>query len=333
MKEKNIKLNLLKGIACLAVVCIHVLFPGKAGLIIKYIARFAVPVFLMITGYYAFGASSETIRRRFFKILKIMAYAYAVFFVYGAVMALKDHELGAWLAENYNWKTPIKYIVFCTIDFAVPLWYLIALLETYLVWMLVVKKKCESFMVKLIPVFFVLQIAWVTYCESMDIAWYLKVNFITSAMVWFLLGYYMHTPEAQKLRDLDSRILAILAVAGCAITVIPTAFELAIQFNVIGYIPYSFALFTLALKNPGRSVCRPLEYLGEKLLLNVYILHVPVSGVILWGAAHILKVNTDSIVFLWLYPILTMIGAILLSWIIELILHGRRTRPSEAQKE
>ena len=38
---------------------------------ISKLAQFAVPVFFMIAGYYAFGCPIETIRRRLFKIIKI----------------------------------------------------------------------------------------------------------------------------------------------------------------------------------------------------------------------------------------------------------------------
>ena len=54
-ENRNLKLNLLKGFACIGVVFIHVTFPGKAGSIISAISGYAVPIFYMIAGYYIYG--------------------------------------------------------------------------------------------------------------------------------------------------------------------------------------------------------------------------------------------------------------------------------------
>ena len=53
MKEENRLLNVLKGIACLLVVFIHVPFPGVFGRNIAKIGDVAVPFFFLISGWYA----------------------------------------------------------------------------------------------------------------------------------------------------------------------------------------------------------------------------------------------------------------------------------------
>ena len=156
--NRNVKLNLLKGIACIGVVFIHITPPGLFGDILVYGFQFAVPIFLMIAGYYAYGKEEDVIKRRLIKIVKIFLYAYLVFFLYKLTFSLKDHELNKWLSESYKWDTPIKYICFCTINFAVPLWYLIAMIETYIVWLFVVKGKKEDVAIKLTPILFLFQI-------------------------------------------------------------------------------------------------------------------------------------------------------------------------------
>ena len=53
MKKQNECLNFFKGIACILVVSLHVRFPVEAvDGVIQCIARFAVPLFFMISGYY-----------------------------------------------------------------------------------------------------------------------------------------------------------------------------------------------------------------------------------------------------------------------------------------
>jgi len=48
--SRNNCLNILKCIACIGVVFIHIAFPGIFGRVIQVFAAFAVPLFLMIAG-------------------------------------------------------------------------------------------------------------------------------------------------------------------------------------------------------------------------------------------------------------------------------------------
>lgn len=49
---RNEGVDCLKGIACIAVVLIHVRFPGLAGYICRVASQFAVPLFFAISGYF-----------------------------------------------------------------------------------------------------------------------------------------------------------------------------------------------------------------------------------------------------------------------------------------
>lgn len=203
----NFKLNFLKGMACMGVVFIHIPFPGKFGEIVLYASAYAVPIFFMIAGYYAWGKGPEVIKRRLIKIINIFLYAYTLFFVFNLTIAAKNHEVGVWFSTHFNWKTLVLLVCFCTIDFAIPLWYLIAMIELYIVWYFIVKNKKEQFVLKLLPVLFCLQILSTSYCETMHLEWFWKINFITRAMPWFLLGYYMNTNRAEKFKNINSHKL------------------------------------------------------------------------------------------------------------------------------
>ncbi len=138
--SRNSCLNLLKCIACFGVVFIHVTFPGVLGDIVKYSSTFAVPLFMMIAGYYSYGCDERKIKQRLVKIIKILLFGYICFFVCNITIAIKANSLLQWFSINYNWKNFILFFCFCTIRWAIPLWYLIAMTETYFFWMIVVKK-------------------------------------------------------------------------------------------------------------------------------------------------------------------------------------------------
>lgn len=323
----NHKLNLLKGFACMGVVFMHVAFPGMFGKIVSIASAYATPIFFMIAGYYAWGNGTAVVKRRLIKIIKIFVYAYTLFFALRVAVAIMNYEIGVlWLSKLFNWKTAIKCICFCTIDFAIPLWYLIAMIETYIVWYFLVKNQKEQFALKILPVLFVMQILSTSYCETMQLAWFWKINFLTQAMPWFLLGYYMHTKKAEKFRNLDSHKLVILAVVGCTIAVIPTVFSLPFKFNVVGYIPYVFGLFTLSLKNPYNSVCKVIEYIGEKLSLNIYIFHILINRVIDVICRGVLGIDTEGSGWPWCRPIIVLTCTIFASWVVHIMLISIRSR-------
>ena len=320
MNEKkiiNVKLNLLKGFACIGVLFIHIRFPGLFGKIIAKASEYAVPIFFMIAGYYAFGQNKTVIKRRLIKIFKIFLFAYTLFFLYSVLSAIRNHELTSWFQQNFNWKTPVKYICFCTIDFAIPLWYFLAMIEVYLFWYTVVKTGKEHIVVKVFPVLFFLQVVSDTYCETLALSWFWKINFITRGMPWFLLGYYLNMDESKILRSIKPAKLVLISITGCIIAILPTAFSLPLKFSSLGYIPFSFGLFSLALYNPGKSICKPFEFIGEKLSLYIYLFQVFVGDAINFGFKHILKIDIENNKYLWCYPIFVLCATICIAWIVK----------------
>lgn len=256
-------------------------------------------------------------KKKFKKTLKIFIYGYFCFFIYTIVL-LKDGTEMEWLASNYTYKTIIKYVVFCTVDFAIPLWYLIAMLETYLLWFFVVKRKKENQLLKLIPFLFIFYILLTTICETNNLPWFCQVNFVSKALPWFLFGYYVHLIEKEKINKQRDSFFIIMALIGCSIALIPVVFETNVDFSCVGSIPFSIALFIIAIKHPEKTLFKPIEYIGDKLSLNVYIFHLLIAGVIEF-VAKFFNIDIKGDLFLWSKPIITLVASILFAFIIEKI--------------
>lgn len=54
--KKNITVDFARAVASIFVILIHCRFPGALGDYIAAIARFAVPFFALVTGYYSYNA-------------------------------------------------------------------------------------------------------------------------------------------------------------------------------------------------------------------------------------------------------------------------------------
>ena len=315
-KKTNIKLNFLKGIACISVVFIHFTFPGQIGQIIDYASKYAVPVFLMITGYYAYGSKSETIGHRAFKLFRMLCIGYFLFFAVNFAGALVRNQGHDWLNTYFSWKTPVEYLIFCTIEFALPLWYLIAMIESYFVWYFVVKHKKEQAVLKLLPVLFLFRAILDFCCDIMHMPWIFTINFAASALNWFLLGYVLRTDKMDNFRNTKAFNLILMTIIGLVFVIAPVLFNLSFTFSIAGLLPYSLGLFTLFLRNENQSICKSIEYIGEKLSLYIYILHCPIDFVLGFFCKQILGFDLTTPFWGWIWPVVILLSSIFASWII-----------------
>ena len=97
---KNDCLNVWKGIAAFFIVWIHCRFPGKAGELVEGLARFAVPLFFMISGYFSRGKEPAVLWRRFRSTLRMYLWASAVYFLWRLVMLYREGSLSLEAAGN-----------------------------------------------------------------------------------------------------------------------------------------------------------------------------------------------------------------------------------------
>lgn len=318
MIKENKTLNLLRAIACIGVVLIHVPFPGNFGLIIKKIFEFAVPLFAMITGYYSYKQNASVICKRLKKIVLIFLSSLFIYTFFSFLVNVMQGEMLEWIKNLVNFESLLKLLIFCTVDYAIPLWYLIAMIEMYIFWFYVVKNKHESRYVKLLPLLFVIQFVSIIYCESNDLSWYLKINFVTRIMPWFLAGYYVAYKffnEEPKLSDL-SLILGI--IVGVLIAIFPSLLKTNVDFSCLGYLPITLSLFILAIKYPNINCSNKVLYIGKKLSLYIYIVHPLVDSVI-DKTLNIL--HFDNILYAYINPFVVIILSIILSGVIDKIIN------------
>lgn len=139
LSSRNQSMDCFKFVASLAVVLMHITFPGNCGKLSIATGSIAVPIFLAITGYFNYSASRASVARRLKSIVKLYLFAFAATAALGAASTwltggnvfqyLKDfclfgrEELFQILLLHYDPRN-------------VQLWYLIALIFCYLVLLL-----------------------------------------------------------------------------------------------------------------------------------------------------------------------------------------------------
>ncbi len=316
-ENRKVMFDFLKGIACIGVIFIHGPFPGLAGQLIAKAASFAVPLFLMITGYFALGCDANVIKKRLRKTAIILGRALGVFFLYYLLTHVIDGDYVPWLVGLISIENLIKLVVFCTADFAVPLWYLIAMLETYVLWLWVVIKGKENACLKLTPALFLFHLVVIMVCDTQNSAWFWKVN-VTRALSWFLLGYSIHKNERTILEKCKGTMWGAVAIAGGVVAMLPILFHSPFDFSYVGTMLLSIGIFLLGVKHSEKSICRIIEYIGKNLSLNIYIFHPLIVNMLYRGMRRMLKVDAGgTFLYRWARPAAAALIVILLAFLID----------------
>lgn len=318
MRKENVMLNFMKAIACIGVILIHVPFPGVIGELIKKIFSFSVPFFFMISGFYVYNKDIDVIKRRLLKILKIFIFSFILYLSFFAIIHLQKRDLTYWMLENiFNYKFIAKAVFFCTVDFAIPLWYLIAMIELYLLWILIVKKDKINFFINMIPYLFAIQFIHVIACETIGLSWFFKINLITRALPWFLLGYKLNTIKYIT-QSKNLFIYVFFALIGIAITIMPTILKLKIDFSCIGYLPISLSLFIISIKYSDVHISKFFEYIGKHLSIYVYIFHLLVSYICKF-LINYTKISNIDYIFPFIVIIFTLFTATIYNYLLNKI--------------
>ena len=334
-RKRNTTLDILKAVACLHVVLIHCVFPDPVGTGAKSAGRFAVAFFLCVSGYYFApkgdpdSAATARRARHIFGLLLGSELFYAAFAVFNRGL-LNPENLSAFLIKYFSPGWIEKYFIVNQPPVYFHLWYLYALLTIYLLSFLLLNSRKRLHIAYLTIPFSVIVIALVQEIGDYHLfpnafripgrqADLLRSSFFFyRALPFFLSGALLRELEGKgKLQATPARlrILPALAVVfqACAILegyVFPVA-----QFY-LGSMLTAAAVMIYAIMKPDLR-CGPMEYIGEKLSVYVYILHVAVMNT--WDLAasrlHISQVTAVK----WIRPALVILLSVGISWLVYLV--------------
>jgi surface polysaccharide O-acyltransferase-like enzyme len=138
--KRNISLYSLKAIACFFVVCLHINFPDKFGTFVVNVARFAIPAFFMISGYFSYRENREDMsllmKKRIKKIFLLTIFVFACYLLLNIFAHVRNNTMTLYVSNILNYKNAIKFIF---LNWTTPyvgvghLWYLFSLIYVYIV--------------------------------------------------------------------------------------------------------------------------------------------------------------------------------------------------------
>lgn len=333
--HQNTTFDLIKGLACIAVVLIHYNYPGDLGLAVKSFCRFGVPCFLCVSGFFLGGDdgvfTEQQVVKRMRKILNLIVASflcYAIFcWAYNSIIS-PDFSMIAYIKEKYTAGRIVKFFVTNDPVSYPHLWYLLAVFYCYLLVALlghkVVKAMCPGAIILLVACYSCLQEFGSTLgirrsipIPGTDLAIFFFNLFMFRALPFFLFGYWLRMNQGRFTQTRDGKkgspiTFIVVAILGCCMGVLERfVFEEA-QFYVGSFVAV-VSLFWMALRWPHAKGW--LVTLGRDYSLYVYLFHIAVGKTTDLCASK-LHINTE-LVYIAVRPIL-VVG---LSILVAILLH------------
>lgn len=312
MREKkyNATLDMLKGLSCLLVITIHVVFPGIFGQLVSKGAKIAVPIFFMISGFYSGGTQNQR-ERLFKKAVRIFLLLIISLTVYSGYYILRNG-----IAQFMSISVVSEFILRMNYGAigAYHLWFLMALTLLYAAHCCLYKFIDVKTM-RVVGILSVIGIILLPDVESME---YIK-NTVTQGITFYSIGWLI---KNDSLIDRMDRLNRHSNFIGCCFLVVYEGLVALSVLQIIKPLPnaailfiyiVAISFFVWALKNPKIGDGKLLTYIGRELSLIVYIVHLLVNEIvnILFYRLYVIRTGEWPNWWLWPNPICVIIGSLI----------------------
>lgn len=316
---ENKTLFSLKFIACLFVVFIHVPFPGEFGEIMRNLARFAVPLFFMISGYYTFfkdkDECNKTINKRIIKLLKITLCACAFYFLVNIIFKALFGRVDWYFDVIFSKQNLYRFALFNSTNWLefVHLWYMFAIIYVYLIFKLINKFNLHkiAYVFSIIAIIGVLAFIIYAFINEIEFDKMYFRNAYLFGLPFFMLGHLIHAKEDKIkaiFRDRDY-LFIIFALLIIAIFIIEQkVFGMPVELYISSVLLVLF-MFCYAICHTNISI---FYEFGKYYSLNIYIIHSFFQKII-----NQLNIIKSGSIKAYLYPLIVFLLSLLTSMIYQ----------------
>lgn len=342
-KKRLIYPDILRIVSIFAVIVLHAvgelwgLIPMRskswvALVLIDSLFRFAVPVFVMVSGIFMLSPEKNRgIKDLYSKnILRIITS-----FVFWSLIYLVYHQVSDYFDDKASYKFEFKEILNNFLAGDYHLWFMYMIVGLYVATPIIrklVDKKSTMHYFLIIWFVFCLVINFIKLIPSVGNYAFtalslFKISVAVEYSGYYVLGYYLHNYEIKKPTRISIYILAILGTIGMALVTIYTSFES--DQNVTKYLGYllpmtaiqSIAVFFFIQKvfkhlNPSKKMQKTI-YTLSKISFGVYLSHLIIIKVI--KEIFISHFSMPTYILFGLLIVLTLIISPLLSYLLNKI--------------
>ena len=284
VSKRNDLIDLIRFVSSIFVLLIHCPFPGFLGEAIITFGRYAVPYFLMVSGWFFYSADPnrmlEKAKKQLFETAKLTGIFAGVYFIANSICsAASNGQFYSWVLTYCNLKTALYFILFNrALFFGSTGYYIFMLLYIYVIVMLCIKLKVYNWVPYLAPFLLAVNIY---LGEFTDLPWFVSGNFLFTGLPCFALGYLLRRSD-RVLCQIDAIKWMMLFVLGVIMSYIEMHATQAAYCHV-GSIIMAGSLLMFSVRSTlsyGSSIIRVLRryatvifvtHCGVRDLLNTFL--------------------------------------------------------------
>lgn len=324
--RKNTTLLFFEALACMMIVLIHCKFPGDTGQVFNGFAKFGVPFFFVVSGFFMVkpGMTVQELRKkikiRFARVAFLLLFSFIIYFALDAIEACcgpTKTTFGTWIVNMFSLENIIYLLIFNKPITVVINWFMIAMLYSYLIIFIFPKIFIQNKWVPIILTF--LAIAWnifrIIVKANGASLFGIKLSEDFLYRSWYACGLlFISMGIVLKRYEEQIKKIPLYIVVPCMIIFMVTSpIEHFLMIKWLGSgLSYYFSSIFYVLSIMVFSVKKPDLFFNSKLLNQkgnwtrfVYIFHpaiIFVTGVLL----STIGIRGNPIV-LWVRPIMTVV--------------------------
>lgn len=277
------------------------------------LARFGVPLFFMISGFFSYAKGMDTIKGRIQKSWSLFLTANGIYFLWkifslfrGGILSLKV------ISGLFSFESLMNWLLWNESPFMGHLWFLGALLYCYLFYWILVKKGWQERCYVLIPICLAANLLLGEGLSTLgrEVSFLWVRNFWLTGLPFFLLGHWF----AREQKKGQLKIYPGISIGFLGIGAILSMGEMLLSGGgelYLGSILMTLGSFSLALWKPAFGKGSLLAHIGEKTALHIYLWQMIVFDVTealaYFGGVH------EHIVYQWVMPLWVGIASWLLA--------------------
>ncbi len=278
MKSRNNWLESTRAIACVLVVFIHFRLHNDLGNVIIALGRFAVPFFVILSGYFSYKGSEEQniiySMRKLGATVKLTLIGTIVCIVANSIVSLmKGKAIFYWFIIVIDLKTIAKFFIFNRAEWlSSVMYYLFMIIYVYIAYIIINKLSLLKQSYIMVPILLCFNVV----VSKVTTNWYYAGNFLLTGIPFFLLGNYI---KANELKPKNQIVLM-----GIALGIIFTIIESSIfgdNYCYVGTVLLSTCVFIYGINNNGERAPKYLAMMGTRYSMLVFLLHCPIGKVVI----------------------------------------------------
>lgn len=282
---RNNTIDLFKAIAAYMVVFIHCCFKSPVGDIVDSIARFAVPFFFIVSGYYVYTCNyQKSLKKVYSKIIHLFKITFIGCLIYSIwkICHLDNiNQIKVWIFKIVKVNKIIKLILFNDTEIAIHLWFLFALIYCYVLYIIVNKYK----LLKIVNVMILILLIVNFLCDEFSVQVLGKTiptfcirNFLFCGFPFFMIGNLIYNKRDVicRVKITRERMLILILISVC-LSIIERYF-FGKHDLYIGSLISSISVFIFSIKFDNIVNSKNiLSIIGKRFTLYIYIMHLAVA--------------------------------------------------------